>query len=182
MELRIRRSYNDQDEADQTTDDQSQWLCCFCMQPPPSFRKSSYPRLSREWSRLLDRGPPCYTPWLLASKIKQTFLSTNLASLSAFERWAAGPHSGLHPYQPPHFQENKKDQLAQSYNASKSLDPGLWTPDHVTFTTLSAFHRRGLIPELHSSHIPVSPTLSGGWETGFIYCSCILEGSLRFVY
>ena len=145
-----------------------------CSPLPPSIKA-----LTLNWSRLLDRGPPCCSPWLLASKIKQTFLLTNLASLLAFEWWAAGPH----PYQPPHFQENKKDQLAQSYKASKSLDPGLWTPDHVIFTTLSAFHRRGLIPELlHSSHISVSPTLSEGWEKWFVYCSCILEGSLRFIY
>ena len=32
----------------------------------------------------------CPLPWLLASKIKQPFLSTNLAFLLAFERQAAG--------------------------------------------------------------------------------------------
>ena len=38
----------------------------------------------------LDRCLPY--PLVAGSKIKQTFLSTNLASLLAFERWAARPH------------------------------------------------------------------------------------------
>ena len=42
----------------------------------------------------------CPRPRLPASKIKQTFLSTNLASLLAFERPAAGPHFRLHFCQP----------------------------------------------------------------------------------
>ena len=44
-------------------------LCCFCMWPPK--------------------------PQMLASEIKQTFLSINLACLLAFERRAAGSHTLL---------------------------------------------------------------------------------------
>ena len=39
--------------------------------------------------RHLPSLPP--TPWWLASKIKQTFLSINLASSLAFQLWAVGP-------------------------------------------------------------------------------------------
>ena len=44
----------------------------------------------REWDFGLASALPD-TP-VTASKIKQTFLSTNFASLLAFERWAARPH------------------------------------------------------------------------------------------
>ena len=40
-----------------------------------------------------DKQSPLPHPWMLASKIKQTFLSTNLASLLASEWQAARPHS-----------------------------------------------------------------------------------------
>ena len=41
-------AWNNQDDAFRTTDDQFQddlqrWLCCFCMEPPPSIYKSSCP-------------------------------------------------------------------------------------------------------------------------------------------
>ena len=41
-------------------------------------------------SQTLDRSSP--SPWLLASKTKQIFLSTNLVSLMAFEQWVARLH------------------------------------------------------------------------------------------
>ena len=87
-------------EADQTTDDQCQddcqrWLCCFCMQPPLSIYKSSWPLIVKEGGVRLWTGVHIPAPQLLASKIKQTSLSTNLASLLAFERWAARPHFHL---------------------------------------------------------------------------------------
>ena len=43
----------------------------------------------------LWRGVSPPPPWLLASRITQTFLSTNLDSLLAFERWAARSHLWL---------------------------------------------------------------------------------------
>ena len=47
LELKINRTLNDQDDTGQTTDDQFQedyqnWLCCFCLEPPPSaYKKKS---------------------------------------------------------------------------------------------------------------------------------------------
>ena len=46
-----------------------------------------------EGESALDRHLP--TPWLPASKIKQTSFSTNLASLIFFEWWTARPHIRL---------------------------------------------------------------------------------------
>ena len=52
--------------------------------------------LSVRVSMSLDRCPPPSFPARLpALKIKQTFLSTDLVSLLAFEQWAAGPHFRL---------------------------------------------------------------------------------------
>ena len=48
--------------------------------------------LSVRVSMSLDRcPPPSFPPWLPALKIKQTFLSTDLVSLLAFEQRATGP-------------------------------------------------------------------------------------------
>ena len=51
--------------------------------PLPLSIKSLAHWVSLGESQPLDRSLP--SPWLLASKIKQTFLSTSLASLLAFE-------------------------------------------------------------------------------------------------
>ena len=85
--------WNDRDDAGQTADDRSGWLqrwLCFsaCGPPTPdSVYNSSHPLPVREaGSQPLDRCPPPPQPQLPASEIKQTFLSTNLASLLAFEQ------------------------------------------------------------------------------------------------
>ena len=65
--------------------------------PLPTLYKSSHPLLLRGggvglWTDVCH-PPPCQLP---ASEIKQTFLSTNLACLLAFEWWAARhPHAYL---------------------------------------------------------------------------------------
>ena len=75
------------------------WLCCFCMQPLPSAYKSSHALLVRRgvslWTDVYPSHPsstPSTPHQCLASEIKQTFLSTNLAYLLAFVRWSPGPH------------------------------------------------------------------------------------------
>ena len=101
VELKSNCSQNNQDDVGQTTSDPFQhdcqsWLCCFCMWPPPSVYKSSCPPIvgggSGE-SRPLDRDLP--SPAFLASlKNKANCPFHSLASLIAFERWAAGPGIG----------------------------------------------------------------------------------------
>ena len=75
------------------------WLCYFCMQPLPSAYKSSHALLVRRgvslWTDVHPSHPsptPSTSHQCLASKIKQTFLSTNLAYLLAFVWWAPKPH------------------------------------------------------------------------------------------
>ena len=66
----------------------------FCTRPPLSVYKS--PRPTGCWcggSGSLNRRLHVPHPQLLASEIKQTFLSTNLAFLLAFGWWAARPHT-----------------------------------------------------------------------------------------
>ena len=58
--------------------------------PPTLSTKALTPCLLERGSWPLDGYPPA-SPQLLASEIKQTFLSTNLACLVAFEWQAAGP-------------------------------------------------------------------------------------------
>ena len=93
----------------QLQDDCQSWLCSFCMEPLPQSIKALGPGLSESgWrgSWLFDRHLPCALS-TLASKIKQTFLSTNLPLFIRF--WAAGPWFPLHcqvglcpfPPQPP---------------------------------------------------------------------------------
>ena len=101
VELKSSCSQNNQDDVGQTTsdpfqDDCQSWLCCFCTWPPPSIYKSSCPPIvgggSRE-SWPLDRDLP--SPAFLASlKNKANCPFHSLASLIAFERWAAGPGIG----------------------------------------------------------------------------------------
>ena len=105
LELMINCTWNNQDDAGQTTDDWFQddyqrWLCCFCMQPyhPHSVYKSSCPTGCRWWGwGELAFGEMSALPLaqLTASEIKQTFLSTNMACLLAFRQWAARPTTSL---------------------------------------------------------------------------------------
>ena len=90
---------NNQDNAGQITSDQFQndcqsWLCFSARSPLPLPREALAHWLSGRWGNGLWTG--VHLPhWLPASKIKQTFLSTNLASLMAFERQAARPYFWL---------------------------------------------------------------------------------------
>ena len=72
------------------------WLwddCSACYLPPPIPPPPSIKALTH----YLCVGGDLWTdvchplPQLLASEVKQTFLSTNLVCLLAFEQWAAGP-------------------------------------------------------------------------------------------
>ena len=49
--------------------------------------------LVASWEELAFEKMPALLPELLASEIKQTFLSTNLAHLLTFEQQAAGTHT-----------------------------------------------------------------------------------------
>ena len=66
------------------------------MQPPPVYKSSCptgcQPGGAGFWTDS-HPNPPRFQ--LLASEIKQTFLSTNLACLLAFEQPADGPHTLL---------------------------------------------------------------------------------------
>ena len=66
----------------------------------PSACKNSNPLIlsAGGFNQLLDKCLP--SPQLPAPKIKQTFLSTNLASLSVFEQQAAKPHFQLYCFTP----------------------------------------------------------------------------------
>ena len=69
----------------------SELIMLFLHVVPPSAYKSSYPTDCHWESQPLDRHlAPSHSPLrLLSFKIKQTFLSTNMASVSAFEWWAS---------------------------------------------------------------------------------------------
>ena len=71
--------------------------CGFCMYvSPPRLNLSVTaltPCLSGRGSRPMDRCLPPSLPQLLASEIKQTFLSTNLGCLLAFEQQAGRAHT-----------------------------------------------------------------------------------------
>lgn len=139
-----------------------------CSPSPPSIKALTPDCLGSGvgfWTEVLHH----YTPgcWL---KIKQTFLSTNLASLSALSGEQLDPTLDYTPTNLP-LPRKQKDQLAQSYKASKSLDPVMdsWPCDiHNTFCFPQ---KRAHFLSCISSHIPVSPTLSEGWETWFIWPS-----------
>ena len=59
---------------------------------PPIYKSSCYLIVLEGGGRPLDRHLPTPQSLFPASKIKQTFLSTSLASLMAFEYRAVGPH------------------------------------------------------------------------------------------
>ena len=78
----------------------------------------------------LDRSPsllspyppaPHQPPWLPGSKIKQTFLSTNLASLLVFEQQAAKPHFQLYCHSPAMTPNSWR---ASAYTISSSVPQG----------------------------------------------------------
>ena len=66
--------------------------CAFLHVDPSLCCKGSFPLIVSGGSWPLDTSAPLPpNPELLASEIKQTFLSINLASLLAFERKASDP-------------------------------------------------------------------------------------------
>ena len=93
--LKMNCTENNQNGTGQITDDQFHhdcWAyCAVCMPPLPPPIEALAHCLSagggRSWP--LDRCPPI--PWLPTFENKQTFLSTSLASLLAFELWSPGP-------------------------------------------------------------------------------------------
>ena len=52
----------DQTPGDQFQDDSQSWLCFFCVSPPPSVYKSSYPLMVSRASLSLNRSPPPSPP------------------------------------------------------------------------------------------------------------------------
>ena len=116
---------NNQDDTGQTTDDKLQddcqsRLCCFCMEPPLSVYKSSCPLIITGGSWPLGRRLPD-SP-LLTSKIKQTSLSTRLATLLAFEWWAArlGFTNSIKTCLKPNFESLYKLSLFHHCKSPKS--------------------------------------------------------------
>ena len=69
------------------------WLYCFCMfAPTPTAYKSSCPLTVIGEKSAFGQASALPDTFMAASKIKQTFPSTNSASLLASEQQAAGPH------------------------------------------------------------------------------------------
>ena len=95
LELKSNCTENSRDDTDQPTTRlmkiTQHCLCRFYMEPPPSTPQISC-SLIVSWgeSAFGQESTPPQNP-LLASKIQLTFLSTNRASLLAFEQQAAGP-------------------------------------------------------------------------------------------
>jgi len=58
---------------------------------PSFYPEKLLPSGCQQGELVVELGSSCLPPPLQATKIKQTFLSTNLPSLVAFEQQAAGP-------------------------------------------------------------------------------------------
>ena len=109
LDLKSNCTLNSQDDTGQNAEDQFQedcqnWLCCFCLEPPPSaYKKSPWSLIvsagvggERGGNWPLDRHPTKPLP-IVRIQNKATFpFSTNLASSLAFEQRAVRPHCRLY--------------------------------------------------------------------------------------
>ena len=100
LELKINCTLNNQDDAGQTTDNQFEddcqsWLAISASRPLRLSIKALV-TLDASWGKVGLWTDVCHHPHQLpASEIKQTFFSTDLTCLEAFEWQAAGPHLTL---------------------------------------------------------------------------------------
>ena len=130
QDLKINCTWDNKDDAGQTTDDPLQdncqgWLWCFRMKPPPSVYKSSCPQLSVTGSHL-DRSPFLYPPNPTTASIQNIAKCPfhQPCSLLAFEQPAARPHYHL------------------DFEYYSSLPHHLWMDQVVTVASHSPFFPR----------------------------------------